>query len=42
MIDFCCRPKFIRQIIEEFKEFYQLSDKDIEELNKIIDNYENE
>ena len=42
MIDFCCRPKLIRQIIEEFKEFYQLDDKEIENLNKKIDDYENE
>ena len=42
MIDFCCRPKIIRQIIEEFKEFYQLDDKEIENLNKKIDDYENE
>ena len=42
MIDFYCRPKLIRQIIEEFKEFYQLDDKEIEKLNKKIDDYENE
>ena len=42
MIDFYCRPKLIRQIIEEFKEFYQLDNKEIEKLNKKIDDYENE
>ena len=42
MIDFCCRPKFIRQIIEEFKEFYKLKNEELEELNTKIDEYENE
>lgn len=42
MIKFCCKTKFVRQIIEEFKEFYQLNGKEIEELNKKLDEYENE
>ena len=42
MIDFCCKPKFIRQIIDEFKEFYKLEDKELEELYNKIDEYENE
>ena len=42
MIDFSCRPKLIKQIILEFKEFYQLDDKELEELNLKIDEYENE
>ena len=42
MIEFCCRPKFIRQIIEEFKEFYKLEDKDLEDIFTKIDEYENE
>ena len=42
MTDFCCRPKFIRQIIDEFKEFYKLDDKNLEELYTKIEEYENE
>ena len=42
MIDFCCRPKFIRQIIEEFKEFYKLEDKGLEDIFAKIEEYENE
>ena len=42
MMDFSCRPKLIKQIILEIKEFYQLNDKEVEELNLKIDEYENE
>lgn len=42
MMDFHCRPNFIKQIIQEFKEYYQLDDKKIEDINKKIDEYENE
>ena len=42
MIDFCCRPNFIRQIIEEFKDFYKIDNKELEELYTKIDEYENE
>ena len=42
MIDFHCRPNFIKQIIQEFKEYYQLDDKKLEDINKKIDEYENE
>ena len=31
-----------KQIIQEFKEYYQLDDKKIEDINKKIDEYENE
>ena len=42
MMDFSCRPNLIKQIILEIKEFYQLNDKEVEELNLKIDEYENE
>ena len=42
MMDFHCRPNFIKQIIQEFKEYYQLDDKKLEDINKKIDEYENE
>ena len=42
MMNFYFRPNSIKQIIQEFKEFYQLDDKEIEEINKKIDEYENE
>ena len=42
MIDFHCRPNFIKQIIQEFKEYYQLDDKKLEDINNKIDEYENE
>ena len=42
MMSFCCRANSIKQIIQEFKEYYQLEDKEIEDLNKKLDEYENE
>lgn len=42
MMDFHCRPNFIKQIIQEFKEYYQLDDKKLGDINNKIDEYENE
>ena len=42
MMSFCCRANSLKQIIQEFKEYYQLEDKEIEDLNKKLDEYENE
>ena len=41
-MSFCCRANSIKQIIQEFKEYYQLEDKEIEDLNKKLDENENE
>ena len=42
MTNFFCRAYCIRQIVQEFKDFYQLEDKEVEEINKKIEDYENE
>jgi hypothetical protein len=42
MTNFFCRANCIRQIVQEFKDFYQLEDKEVEEINKKIEDYENE
>ena len=42
MMNFYCRANCVRQVVQEFKEFYILEDKDLEEINKKIEEYENE
>ncbi len=42
MINLFCRANCIKQIVQEFKDFYQLEDKELEEINKKIEDYENE
>ena len=42
MMNFYCRANCIRQVVQEFKEFYILKDTDLEEINKKIEEYENE
>ena len=42
MMSFCCRANSLKQIIQEFKEYYQLDNKEIEDLNKKLYEYENE
>ena len=41
MINFYCKPNCIRQIIETFNDYYHLDEKNIKDINQIIDNYEN-
>jgi len=41
MINFYCRPNCIRQIIETFNDYYRLDEKNIKNINKKIDEYEN-
>ena len=40
MIKFCCRPNYMRQILEEFKDYYNLDEIIMKELNNQIDEYE--
>ena len=40
MIKFCCRPNYMRQILEEFKDYYNLDEVIMKELNNQIDEYE--
>ena len=40
MIKFCCRPNYMRQILEEFKDYYNLDEVIMKELNNKIDEYE--
>ena len=42
MVNLFCRANCIKQIVQEFKDFYQLEDKELEEINKKIEDYENE
>ena len=42
MMKLFCRANCIKQIVQEFKDFYQLEDKELEEINKKIEDYENE
>ena len=41
MINFGCKPNYLRQIIEEFNEYYHLNEIKVKNINKIIDDYEN-
>ena len=41
MINFYCRSNCIRQIIETFNDYYHLDEKNIKNINKKIDEYEN-
>ena len=40
MIKFYCRPNYMRQILEEFKDYYNLDEIIMKELNNQIDEYE--
>ena len=40
MINFCCKPNSMRQILEIFKGFYNLDEINMKEINKKIDDYE--
>ena len=40
MINFCCKPNCMRQIIEIFNDYYHLNERNIKEINKKIDEYE--
>ena len=40
MVKFCCRPNYMRQILETFKDYYKLDEIIIKELNNQIDEYE--
>jgi len=39
MIDFKCKCNFMKQIIEEFKDYYELNDDDIEKFTSKINEY---
>ena len=41
MINFFCKPKILRQILEIFNDYYHLDETKIKEINKKIDDYEN-
>ena len=41
MINFGCKPNYLRQIIEEFNEYYHLNEIKVKNIIKIIDDYEN-
>ena len=41
MINFGCKPNYLRQIIEEFNEYYHLNEIKVKNINKIIDDYQN-
>ena len=41
MINFFCKPKILRQIVEIFNDYYHLDETKIKEINKKIDDYEN-
>ena len=41
MVNFGCKPNYLRQIIEEFNEYYHLNEIKVKNINKIIDDYEN-
>ena len=40
MINFFCKPKILRQIVEIFNDYYHLDETKIKEINKKIDDYE--
>ena len=39
MIDFKCKHSFMKQILQEFKEYYDLSDEDIKKISDKINEY---
>ena len=39
MIDFKCKYNFMKQLIEEFKDYYELKDDDIEKFISKINEY---
>ena len=39
MIDFKCKRSFMKQILQEFKEYYDLSDEDIKKISDKINEY---
>ena len=39
MIDFKCKYSFMKQILQEFKELYELSDEEIKKINDKIKEY---
>ena len=39
MIDFKCKCSFMKQILQEFKEYYDLSDEDIKKISDKINEY---
>ena len=41
MINFFCKAKILRQIVEIFNDYYHLDEAKIKEINKKIDDYEN-
>jgi len=41
MINFFCKAKILRQIVEIFNDYYHLNETKIKEINKKIDDYEN-
>ena len=41
MINFFCKAKILRQIVEIFNDYYHLDETKIKEINKKIDDYEN-
>ena len=41
MIDFKCKCSFMKQIIQEFKDYYDLSDEEIKKINDKINEYSN-
>ena len=41
MIDFKCKCSFMKQIIQEFKDYYDLNDEEIKKINDKINEYSN-
>ena len=39
MIDFKCKYSFMKQILQEYKEYYDLNDEDIKKINEKINEY---
>ena len=39
MIDFNCKFSFMKQILQEFKEYYELSEEDIKKIENKINKY---